>query len=82
LLVDVSVSGIDGAELCRWIRQDDKMQGCAVMVTTASLSSQEQAKLSKAGATGFLGRDADNVVFRDLFAEYLSPRAGSVGDAS
>lgn len=74
LLVDTAVAGVDGVELCRWIRDNANTRYCGIIVTTASLAPKDQGKLSKVGASGYLDRADDGEGLRDVMVEHLPVR--------
>ena len=53
-LVDLSMPGMDGWELCRRLREDPRTRGIRVIIMTAFVTKEIREKAEAAGAAGVL----------------------------
>jgi two-component system response regulator len=83
VLLDVRLPGIDGVEVCRRLRADERMAGVRlVLLTTADVGSGSEA--CDDPATTWAVKPVDGDAFRrligDLVREAVGPGAGAAGD--
>ncbi len=70
VLLDYSLPGIDGAEVCRRIKSDPTSERCVVLIVSAKrIQSGKQTELIESGANGYIGRPVSN---RELLARVSS----------
>lgn len=71
IFLDVHVKPIDGFAMLDIIRQSEKLQQVHVLALTASLTSQEIAKLRSSGFDGAIAKPISVSTFPDLIARIL-----------
>lgn len=76
LLLDVSMPGIDGLELCRSIRKMSKFKDLPIVMVTARDGFFDKVKGRMAGATEYLTKPFDSEHLRRVVCQYLSPVVG------
>lgn len=54
IILDVALSGIDGIELCRWLKQDEETQLIPVIIVTTPDQGEARVQGIEAGADDFL----------------------------
>lgn len=59
VLLDLRLTGMDGFEVIRWIRQDAGIKGLRVVVLSSSDNMRDVAKAYQLGANSFLIKPAD-----------------------
>ena len=59
ILLDVMMPGIDGLEVCRRLKQDEKTRMIPVVMVTALNEKEHYIKAMEAGADDFLGKPVD-----------------------
>ncbi|MBT8350013.1 MAG: response regulator [Deltaproteobacteria bacterium] len=59
VLLDVMMPGIDGFEVCKRLKQDDKTQMVPVIMVTALMEKEYRIKALEAGADDFLSKPVD-----------------------
>ena len=74
LLLDLSMPGMDGFEVCRQIKRDPVIRDTKVVVMTARLRDAESRAMA-AGADGFLSKPFESAAVRGILARLLgAPR--------
>jgi len=73
LLLDLSMPGMDGFEVCRQIKRDPVIRDTRVIVMTARLLDAEPRAMD-AGADGFLSKPFDAATVHGLLARLLARR--------
>jgi DNA-binding response OmpR family regulator len=56
VLLDVHMAGIDGLEVCRRLKSDDRMRAARVLMVTALESEEDRRQAVEAGADGFIAK--------------------------
>lgn len=59
ILLDVAMPGMDGFEVCRALRQDDRTREVPILLFTASVVGELADRARAAGATGVLEKPVD-----------------------
>ncbi|MCP4687640.1 MAG: response regulator [Desulfobacterales bacterium] len=60
ILLDVMMPGIDGFEVCRILKQDEKTRAIPVVMVTALKEREKRIKAMEAGADDFLSKPVDS----------------------
>ncbi len=71
LLLDVSMPGIDGLELCRTVRSIPQFQNLPIIMFTARDSSFDQVQGHLAGATEYLTKPFDQEQLHQIVNKLL-----------
>ncbi len=72
LLLDVSMPGIDGLELCRTVRSIPQFQTLPIIMLTARDSSFDKVQGHLAGATEYLTKPFDEEQLNQLISHFLN----------
>jgi len=72
LLLDVSMPGIDGLELCRTVRSIPQFESLPIIMLTARDSSFDKVQGHLAGATEYLTKPFDEKNLSQLIAKFLN----------
>ncbi len=66
VLLDILMPGMDGFQVCRQIKEDQKLRNIPVIIVTTLTAKQDRIRGIEAGAEEFLSKpfDATDVVFR------------------
>ncbi len=72
LLLDVSMPGIDGLELCRTVRSIPQFQTLPIIMLTARDSSFDKVQGHLAGATEYLTKPFDEEQLNQLISSFLN----------
>lgn len=59
VLLDIMMPGMDGFEVCRHIKEDQKLRNIPVIIITASTAKQDRIRGIEAGAEEFLSKPFD-----------------------
>lgn len=59
ILLDVMMPGMDGFEVCRRIKEDEKNKGLPILMVTALTAKEDRIKALDAGADDFLSKPID-----------------------
>jgi CheY-like chemotaxis protein len=73
MLLDVSMPGIDGLELCRSVRNMSRFRDLPIVMVTARDGFFDKVKGRMAGATEYLTKPFENEQLIDLVGEYVQP---------
>ncbi len=80
VLLDVMMPRLDGYEVCRAIRADERLKGIYVIVLTAKGQRSDQERALDVGADLYLSKPFDDEVvlglIRDVFDEKLVSKHG------
>ncbi|MGC1454459.1 MAG: response regulator [Nitrospirota bacterium] len=84
VLLDLKMPGLDGLDVLREIRSDDRLRGIPVIVVTHSDLESDREACYDAGANGFLHKSVDMdrfaVEIRKALEEWMKPASsGSMG---
>lgn len=71
-LFDIQMNPYDGFDLLAMIRDDPEFQGSKVVALTASVMSEEVARLKASGFDGAIAKPLNIEVFPDLIAKILN----------
>lgn len=77
MLLDVSMPGIDGLELCRSIRKMSKFNELPIVMVTARDGFFDKVKGRMAGATEYLTKPFESESLRQVVGQYLPAKACS-----
>lgn len=72
LLLDISMPGIDGFELCRTVRSLPRFQRLPIVMITSRRSSEDREKAKSAGANGYLTKPFDPSALQSALSRLLS----------
>ena len=72
LLLDVSMPGIDGLELCRTVRSIPQFQTLPIIMLTARDSSFDKVQGHLAGTTEYLTKPFDEEQLNQLISSFLN----------
>lgn len=81
IVMDTCLPGLDGVDACRDIRGDSTLAATRILMLTAHEADENVIRSTRAGASGFIGKNADEeVVTAAIRAVHrgeamLSPRA-------
>ena len=68
-LLDKQLSGVDGMEICRFLKSQDSTHNIPVIIVSASPNLDQQAKA--AGADGFIEKPFQMKFMLDLLKKYI-----------
>lgn len=71
LLLDISMPGIDGFELCRTVRSLPRFQKLPIMMITSRCTAADRAEAKSAGASGYMTKPFDPQALRTALAKLL-----------
>jgi len=71
LLLDISMPGIDGLELCRTVRNLPQFRTLPIIMITARSSDQDKQEGKQAGATAYLTKPFDPKELRALIDQLV-----------
>lgn len=74
VLLDVSMPGIDGLELCRTIRSIPQFQHLAIIMVTARDSPFDKVQGRLAGATDYLTKPFEAEQLRSVVGKFTQPQ--------
>lgn len=72
ILMDVQLPGMDGLELTRILRSDDRFSGIKVVALTAYAMKGDAEAALAAGCDGYITKPIDTRTFADTVRMYLS----------
>src|SRR6185369_4120317 len=75
ILADIQLPGIDGLELTRRLKQDDKTNDIAVVALTAFASPGDEQKAIDAGCDGYITKPIDTRALGSRIREVLDRRS-------
>lgn len=70
ILLDIWMSGVDGRDLCRYLKNNDKTKNIPVIILSANKDTEQIAK--EVGADGFLQKPFDMEELLAKLHEHLS----------
>lgn len=77
LLLDVSMPGIDGLELCRTVRNIPQFQELPIIMLTARDGLFDKVQGRLAGATEYMTKPFDAAQLRQMVGNFISPKRPS-----
>lgn len=72
LLLDVSMPGVDGLELCRTVRNLPQFQSLPIIMLTARDGAFDKVQGRLAGATEYLTKPFDHATLLDVVDRFIS----------
>jgi CheY-like chemotaxis protein len=75
MLVDVQLPGMDGLELTRRIKRDDRTRDIVVVALTACAMKGDDEKAFRAGCDGYITKPIETVTLAGRIREYLDHRS-------
>ena len=75
ILMDLQLPDVDGLELTRRLKADDKTAKIPVVAVTAYAMKGDEQRAREAGVDGYVCKPIDRVLFRRVVAEFIE-RAG------
>lgn len=73
ILLDVSMPGVDGLELCRTVRSLPQFKSLPIIMLTARDGAFDRVQGRLAGATEYLTKPFDGEHLRQTLRQFLSP---------
>ncbi len=77
MLVDIQLPGMDGLELTRRIKQDDRTRNIVVVALTACAMKGDDEKAFQAGCQGYITKPIETGTLADRVREYLDRRSAA-----
>lgn len=77
LLLDVTMPGVDGLELCRTVRNLPQFQSIPIVMLTARDTAFDKVQGRLAGATEYLTKPFDKDQLRGIVRQFVGSAAGS-----
>ncbi|WP_204137834.1 response regulator [Halomicronema sp. CCY15110] len=75
LLLDITMPGIDGFELCRTVRSVPRFHRLPIMMLTSHRSAADRAEAKSAGASGYMTKPFDASELRQALSRLLARAA-------
>jgi CheY-like chemotaxis protein len=72
ILMDLALPGIDGLQLTRKLKADEKTNGIKIVALTASAMKGDKERILSAGCDGYITKPIDTRKFKEQILEYLS----------
>jgi CheY-like chemotaxis protein len=63
VLTDISLPGMDGLQLTRWIKADERLRHVPVVALTASAMKGDEARILEAGCDAYIAKPIDTRTF-------------------
>lgn len=79
ILMDIQLPGIDGLELTRRLKRDEKTRDIVIVALTAYAMKGDDLKAREAGCDGYITKPIDTRSLSSVLASHLERR--STGDA-
>jgi CheY-like chemotaxis protein len=76
IFIDIHMHGMDGVELCRYIRRDPRTADVALIAMSSDNQSSLVERVRLAGAMGFLSKPLDIQALEDVLRNVALARAG------
>lgn len=77
LLLDISMPGIDGFELCRTVRSLPKFKSVPIIMVTSRDTANDREEARRAGATAYLTKPCDPDRLKTLITKLLERKAAA-----
>ncbi len=75
ILVDIQLPDVDGLEITRRLRQEERFATTPIVALTAYAMPGDREMFLRAGCTGYVAKPIDTRAFPDIIAAYLDGRA-------
>ena len=76
IFIDIHMHGMDGVELCRYIRRDPRTADVALIAMSSDNNPSLAERVRLAGAMGFLSKPLDIQALEDMLRTVAQIRAG------
>ena len=76
IFIDIHMHGMDGVELCRYIRRDPRTADVALIAISSDNNPSMVERVRLAGAIGFLPKPLDIQALEDMLRSVAQVRAG------
>jgi CheY-like chemotaxis protein len=76
IFIDIHMHGMDGVELCRYIRRDPRTAEVALIAMSSDNNASLAERMRMAGAVGFLAKPLDIQALEDVLRTVAQIRAG------
>ena len=76
IIIDIHMHGMDGIELCRYIRRDPRTADVALIAMSSDNNPSLAERVRLAGAMGFLSKPLDIQALEDTLRSVAQMRAG------
>ena len=76
IIIDIHMHGMDGIELCRYIRRDPRTADVALIAMSSDDNAALAERVRQAGAMGFLRKPLDIQALEDTLRSVAQARAG------
>ena len=74
VVLDVSMPGLDGIEVCRQIKSDSALRGTTVVMLTAQSQAETRRRATQAGADAFLTKPFSPLQLLEVVERRKAPR--------
>lgn len=71
ILLDYGLPGMDGGQVCRFLKQDDKFKSIPVIFMSAKRDDEMEKIVTEYGAQGFMGEQFDLEALINMVNKYL-----------
>jgi len=71
ILMDLALPGIDGLQLTRQLKADERSKHIKIVALTASAMKGDRERILEAGCDGYITKPIDTRKFKDQVTEYL-----------
>jgi two-component system, cell cycle response regulator DivK len=72
ILVDIQLPDVDGLEITRRLRQEERFATTPIVALTAYAMPGDREMFLRAGCTGYVAKPIDTRAFPDIIASYLT----------
>lgn len=77
ILMDIALPGINGIEVLKLLRKNDKLCHIPVLSVTASAMKTEREEFLALGFNGYISKPIDNLVFEKMISQWVGPSPDS-----
>jgi len=74
ILLDVNMPGMDGPEVCRWVKANPATRGVKVLMITAATQDEDRQRGLDAGADGYITKPFSPLSLLDQVGSHLGDR--------
>src|SRR3990167_7082692 len=74
ILMDIQLPGMDGLELTRQLKTEDKYKNTLIIAITAYAMEGDEEKARAAGCDGYITKPIDTRTLPDVIANYLAKK--------